>query len=93
MTSPTREGVIALLVRCARCSRGVETPLLRGLRGAVAPLYGVQGNAPRNFFLDPILGGRTYLWFCAWFSHMVLGVIVFFPWYFVDFFKGTTVMF
>ena len=24
--------------------------------GRVAPLYGVRGNTPRNFFLDPILG-------------------------------------
>ena len=46
------------------------------------------------YFHDyPILGGRTYLWFCAWISHMVFGMMVFGPWYFVDLVKGTTIMF
>lgn len=58
----------------------------------VAPLYGVHNNTS-GIFLDPILGGPTYLWFCAWISNMVLGVMVFSPWYFVDLVKGTTVMF
>ena len=36
--------------------------------------------------------GQTYLWFCAWFSHTVLGMMVFYPWYFVDLVKGIMVM-
>jgi len=46
-----------------------------------------------EFVLDPILGGQTYLWFCAWVWHMVSGMMVFYPWYLVDLVKGTTIMF
>ena len=42
---------------------GAEPPLRRAncaaggsQGGRVAPLYRVRGSAPRNFFLDPILG-------------------------------------
>ena len=38
-------------------------------------------------------GGKIDPWFYAWVLHMVLGMIVFCPWYFVDLVKGTTVMF
>ena len=38
-------------------------------RGGSSPLHGVQGSAPRFFFLDPILGGGpTYVFvhgFCT----------------------------
>jgi len=47
----------------------------------------------RETTLDSILGGKTYLWFCALVSHMVLGMMVLNPWYFVDPVKGTTIMF
>jgi len=67
--------------------------------GEIPPLFvvvlGIEGGfegGDRFFFLDPILGGWTYLWFCAWFSHMVLGIMVFSTWYFVDLVKGTIVM-
>ena len=73
--------------------KGNTAPLSRGFRGEKFPLYNILDNAPRFFFLNPILGGWTYLWFCAWVSHMVLGMMVFSPWYFVDLVKGTTVMF
>lgn len=46
-----------------------------------------------GIFLDAMLGGRTYLWFCAWISHMVLVMIAYSPCYFVDPVKGTMVMF
>jgi len=72
---------------------GKKPPCQGGLRGAVAPLYKVWGNTPRNFLLDPILGGQTYLWFFAWVLHMVLGMMVFCPWYLVDLVKGTMVIF
>jgi len=42
--------------------------------------------------IPPILGGQTRLWFFSWVSHMVLGMMVFFPLYFVDPLKGTTVI-
>ena len=48
---------------------------------------------PWKKILDPILGGKTYLWFCTWTLHMVLGAMVFVPCYFVDLIKGTMVMF
>ena len=78
----THGGLTSPLVRCAKCSRG-----------AVAPLHWVRGSAKRSFFLDPILSGWTYLWFYAWISHMVLGMMVFCPWYFVDLVKGIAIMF
>jgi len=45
------------------------------------------------YSFHPILGGQTYLWFCAWVFHMVLGMMVFYPWYSIDPVKGNTVMF
>jgi len=54
----------------------------------VAPLQGSGAASREKKKLDLILGGRTYLWFCAWISHMAFG-----PWYFVHPVKGTTVMF
>jgi len=61
--------------------------------GATDPLHGVWGNAPGEKKLGPILGGWTYLWFYAWISHMVLGMMVLCPWFFVDPVKGIMVMF
>ena len=65
----------------------VKTPLVCCTRHNSPPRYKVWSNAPGKFFLDPILNGQTYLWFCVWFLHMVLGVMVFCPWYFVDLIK------
>ena len=62
---------------CRLCSGKVTG----GLRGAVSPPLWGLGQRPGEIFLDPILGGWTYLWFCAWFLHMVLGSMVFSPWY------------
>ena len=61
--------------------RGVQQEGHRGVcRGAIALLQEVCGSALGKKNLDPILGGRTCLWFFAWISHMVLGVMVFGPW-------------
>ena len=63
-----------------------------GLKGWYIP-YMRSEAVPQEIFLDPILGGQTYLWFLSRVSHMVLGMMVFCPWYFVDLVKGTTFMF
>ena len=49
--------------------------------------------ADRRMGRGPNDGGQTYPWFCAWVLHMVLGMMVFCPWYFVDLVKLNTIMF
>lgn len=63
------------------------------LKGWQKPPVHCTGCNALGIFLDPILGGHSYLWFCACLLHMVLGMMFFFPWYLVDLVKGTTTMF
>ena len=58
----------------------------------VGAFAGGLGQHPKIFFLDLILGEQTYLWFCVLFFHMVLGVMIFYPWYLVDLINGTMVL-
>ena len=101
MTSGRMLGVCYIISMTSRMSGGItggggNLSLFFALGvagGSVTPIHGVRGSVPRKIFLDPILGGRTYLWFCAWVLHMVLGMMVFCPWYFLDLVKETTIIF
>ena len=70
-------------IHCVGCNRGVTGGATTPPIGGYGFVHGVLG----------VLGWRTYIWFRAWISQMVLGMMVFCPWYFADMVKGTMVMF
>lgn len=50
-----------------------------------------KGVDPREG-VDPMMVGKPTLSFVHGFFHMVLSMMVFYPWYFVDLVKGTMIM-
>ena len=52
-----------------------------GLRGAGSPPLWGPGQHPGEFFLGPYIRWADLHMVCAWFLHMVVGMMVFGPWY------------